>query len=206
MSMKRMLLTVGAAIALFAPATDTSAQYRRYDRIFDRQRYDRPIATSPVRAPRADAIAIRTTAAAVKKPVAQTTHKPAPAVPLSAEQLAAKAAVDELFAREPALAAAKEKPDPKLAREAAAKHSAQEKKLAALQAKEAAAAAKRKESAEKIKAREDTKAAPSKAKQQAPAKGKMTNAAVSRTKADGTRPASAVAAAPARPVLRMPTP
>jgi hypothetical protein len=203
--MKRMLLAAGA-IALIGPATEASAQYRYNDRqTLVRQGYNRPIVDRTARASIANAIAARTTGEAVKKPAVQA-PKPAPAAPLTAEQLAAKAAVDELFAREPALAAAKERPDPRLAREAAAKHNAQEKTLATLRAKEEAAAAKRRERADKIKARDDAKAAAITAKQQAQSKDKLANADVSRTRPSGHRPAIAVAAGPARPMLRMPTP
>ena len=94
-------------------------------------------------------------APANKRPVEQQA-KPAPVAPLTEEQIAAKAAVDELLARDPALLAAKQTPDPTLARAAAAKHNAQEAKLAALKAQQEVEAARSKE---KNKAREDAKAA-----------------------------------------------
>ena len=207
MSMKRMLFATSAVIALIAAATDASAQYRYYERqTLDRQRYQRPIATTKsVRAPKADTMAARTAAPAVKKPADQTPKRaPAPAAPLSAEELAAKAAVDELMAREPALAAARERPDPKLAREAAARHDAEEKRRAALQARQETAAAKHKAIADKIKTRDNAKGTPIRAKQEAPPKYELANVEPNKVKLDGRGPAAPVKATQA--VLRMPTP
>lgn len=128
-----------------------------------------------------------------------------PALPLTEEQLAAKAVVDEILARQPALAAVKERPDPMLARAAAAKHDAQEKSQAARKTKEAAAEAKRTETGDKSRTRQPAK----------PVRDKAAETAKSRTaKAPvAAGPARAqIASAAARPVVapqplrRMPTP
>ena len=210
MSLKRVLLASGAAIALLAPATDASAQYRYYDQSrLDRHKYDRQAnVVRLTRAPNVDAG--RPPMMATKKPTVSA-GKPAPVAPLSAEQIAAKAAIDELMAREPALAAAKEKPDPKLAKAAAAKHDEQERQLAALKAKQDAEAAKRKEIAAKIKARDEAKAVALKAKQDAQAQNAGSKADARRTDLARNKPhsktaAASVAAPPPEPVRRMPTP
>ena len=172
MSMKRMLLAASAAIALIGPATDASAQ--NYDRQrFDRQKYDRQaVALGSPPTPKMHVDSARKAVAPAKRPVepVEEVVKPVPVEPLTEEQIAAKAAVDELLAREPALMAAKNRPDPALAKAAAARHNAQEQKLAALKAKEDAAAAKRKEIADRIKSQEDARAAALKAKPDAQAK------------------------------------
>ncbi len=67
-------------------------------------------------------------APANKDPVEQQA-KPAPVAPLTEEQIAAKAAVDELLARDPALIAAKQIPAPALVRAAAAKHTRRKRSL-----------------------------------------------------------------------------
>ena len=185
MSLKRMLLASSAAIALIAPATDASAQYsdRRHcqphatGNAHDRRPPQRrtplaalprqidPRARTPVPRQRRNRPAGRKRLAPLPSRASRSCRGRAPSAPLTEEQLAAKAAVDELLAREPALAAAKERPDPALARAAAAKHDARRARLAALKAKEEAAAAKRQEIADKTKARDDAKAAALKAKQ-----------------------------------------
>src|SRR5262249_30406155 len=156
-------------VSLIAPATKASAQYRYYDRpSYDhRQMPQRP--AQSVRPPQTDARSSSKTATApvapkpaapinpgtpVKKPVEQVA-KPVLVAPLTEEQIAAKAAVDELLAREPALSAAKERPDPALARAAAAKHDAEDRKLAALKAKQEAGAVKLRDMEQKNKAREE---------------------------------------------------
>jgi hypothetical protein len=113
--------------------------------------------------------------------------------PLTEEQLAAKLAVDELMARDPALLAARERPDPRLARAAAAKHDAEERKRALLLAKQEADQARRKELAERkahegarlaaLRARTDTQAnptaKPAKSKPQPVAPALVNRAAIS---------------------------
>src|SRR5262245_7294295 len=210
MSMKRMLLAAGGVVILLAPATDASAQYHYYDRQrVDRLRYDRPVAaTRSVAKPKTQVMAARTTGPAGTKPADQAS-KPAPApVPLSPEELAAKAAVDELMAREPALAAAKALPDPRLAKAAAAKHDAEEKRRAALQAKEPAAIVQRKEIADKLKTREEAKVAARKTMPLAtPSNSKIASVDLRMAAPNSKKPAASTpgAAAP-QPALRMPAP
>jgi hypothetical protein len=214
MSFRYVLFASSAAISLIVPVTEASAQYRYYDRpsFEHRQRQQRP--TQVMRPQQADVRSAAKPAVPARKPVEQAAAQPAPAAakpatvaPLTEEQIAAKAAVDELLAREPALVAAKLIPDPALVRAAAAKHSAQEARFAALKARQEAEAAKRREIEEKNKAREEAKAAALKARQDAqamngkpkfePAKSKPAPAAVFVPQAPS---------APVRPVLRMPAP
>lgn len=219
MSFRQVLFASSAAISLIAPITDASAQYRYYDRpALDQHRQQRPAqavrpqqvdtrsATKPV-APAKKSVEQAAKPAPITsavKPVEQVA-KPAPVAPLTEEQAAAKAAVDELLAREPALIAAKAIPDPALARAAAAKHNAEEARLAALKAKQEADATKLRELQENNKAREEAKAAALKAKQDAQAK----NAKV-KVEPTKNKPVPATIAAstrvPVQPVLRMPEP
>jgi competence protein ComEA len=207
MSFARMLLASSAAIALIASAADASAQYQYYGRQqFDRQKYERPASTAArsVRAPKAAIVASRTPTATVGKPASQPVRTAPP--PLTEEQLAAKAAVEELLGRDPALAAAKERPDPKLAQAAAARHKAEEQRLAAVRAKEEAAAAKRKGAAGKVKPREDAKVVAN-ATQDAQSNSTAAKPHTNKSKADSKRlAASATPLAPAQPLRRMPTP
>ena len=171
MSLKQVLFASGAAIWLVAPVSEVSAQYRYTDRpTQDRQRQDRQV--QPVRSPKVDAVAAKKPVPVVSQPspaakavevpkpveVSRPVEKPAP-VPLTDEQLAAKAAVDELLARDPALVAAKEIPDPALYRAAVAKHNAEEARRAALIARQEAESARRKDLDEKNKVRDEAKVA-----------------------------------------------
>ncbi len=97
--------------------------------------------------------------AVVAPPRRPETAKVAPPPPLTEEEIAAKAAVDEILEREPALAAARERPDPRLVRAITAKHDEQERRLAARKLKEESEEARRKKAAEKLKARQHGKAA-----------------------------------------------
>lgn len=210
MSFKPLIFVSCAAIALVAPISEASAQYRYYDRpSYERQRQPQQ---RPVQSQRPKPIAASTaTKPVATKPVAQGSRsaahqaKPVPPPPLTEEQLAAKAAVDELLAREPALSAAKTIPDPALVRAAAAKHSAEETKLAALKAKQEAEAAKRREAEAKLRAREEAKAAVLKAKQEAAGKNAKPKVELAKIKAAplATRETSS---APVQPALRMPAP
>jgi hypothetical protein len=209
MSFKRVLLVSSAVIALIAPATDASAQHQFYSRQkLDRQKYERPApatATS-VRAQKAPVVAARAPIAAVSKPASQPVRT-APPPPLTEEQLAAKTAVEELLARDPALAAVKERPDPKLAQAAAARHDAEERKLAVARARENVAAAMRKGTPDKAKAREDVKAGAIEARRDAQAKPSTVKSPAHKGKPESKKLAAAVTmAAPAQPLRRMPTP
>jgi hypothetical protein len=208
MSFKRVLLASSAAIALIAPATDASAQHQYYGRQkFDRQKYERPAPATArsARAQKMPVVTARTPTAAVSKPASQPVRT-APPPPLTEEQLAAKAAIEELMARDPALAAAKERPDPKLAQAAAARHDAEERKFAVARARENVAAVMRKGAADKAKAREEAKAS-IKARQDAQAKSTAAKAPANKGKPESRKLASAMtAAAPAQPPRRMPTP
>ena len=121
-----------------------------------------------------------------------------------------------MLARDPALNAAKEIPDPKLAKAAAAMHDAQERRLTMLKAKEGVAIAKRRELEEKSKAHEEAKLAALKVKQE-------TQARTAKPKTDvkpkpSAPPSATIAAAaavpsaattpslPRPPALRMPAP
>jgi hypothetical protein len=206
MSFKRLLFVSTAAIALIAPAADASAQYHYFGRQ-NVDRYQRPASAMAraVRAPNPAVLAARTPATVVSKP----TGKPAttaPPSPLTEEQLAAKAAVDELISRDPALAAAREQPDPRLAQAAAARHKAEEQRLAALRAKEDAAASKRKDSNGKIKAREDAKAAAIKTRRDAQAKSTASKTPAKKSSPESNKVAAAAPIAAAQPLRRMPTP
>ena len=221
MSFKQVLFASGTAISLIVPITDASAQYRNYDRpAADQQRQQRPAqAVRPQHAGRPQQIMQRPqpqradirsntkpVAPANKGPVEQQA-KPAPVAPLTEEQIAAKAAVDELLARDPALIAARQTPDPALARAAAARHNAQEAKLAALKAQQEVEVAKRREIEEKNKAREDAKATALKAKQDAQAKNAKPKDELTRNKpALTTASVSQAPSALVRPVPRMPAP
>ena len=218
MSWKRMLLASSAVIALVSPGTDVSAQYYYSLDQQGRPKYDRqvkPAKHGPL--PHPSATTARKNIPAPKKPAnervkfapAAPINPPAAAVaPVSEEEAAAKAVIDELIARDPALAAVREKPDPALARAAAAKHREQELKLAALKAKEEAAAAKHKEIADKTKAREDAKAAAIKAKQEERDKVRVAKPKANTGQRGSRKSTASVAAAPAPgiPAQRMPVP
>jgi hypothetical protein len=223
MSWKRLLLASSAVIALVSPSTDVSAQYYYYS--LDQQgrpKYDRQAKPARLARPQhpntasakktipaskrpADVSARQTPASEPAPPqtVERIVVQPARAAPVSEEEAAAKAAIDELIARDPALAAVREKPDPALAKAAAAKHRDQELKLVALKTKKEAAAAKHKEIADKTKAREDAKAAAIKAKQDAQVKVRLAIPEANIGKLDSRKSTSAVSAAPAQ---RMPVP
>jgi hypothetical protein len=227
MSLKRMLLTSSALAALIGPATEALAQSYNYNRqFFEGYRTSAGAASrgQPNRSNPVQHSAKPITAKPSAKPAAaQTVHtaKPAPEAakpafqvkaaprPLTDAELAAKTAVDELLAREPALAAAKEKPDPALARAAAAKHDAEERRLAALKAKEEAEAARRQQITEKTKARDDAKAAALKGKHDshkaADLKKSGRDPEPAKSKPD-ERKAAIAAAIPVQPIRRMPTP
>ncbi len=231
MSLKHALLVPGAALALIGSAADASAQF--YDRQrFERQRtYQsharpssqvRPAAAASGSYPSPSNSGRARPVASVGKPTAiaargfvQEPAKPVSAPrPLTEAELAAKAEADEILSREPALAAAKDKPDPKLARAAAARHDAEVQRLAVLKAKDEAEAARRREAAEKAKAREDAKAAAQQSRPDKHAKSAPGLAPTTKPEAKKQEAAKQVAAAvpapaalPAtQPVLRMPTP
>ena len=84
--------------------------------------------------------------ARVEEPVRKIEERP-----LTEDEIATKAALDSLFEREPALAKARELPDPALAREAVRRHNEREAQLAAQKLKEEA---RRHELEDKAKARE----------------------------------------------------
>ena len=111
-----------------------------------------------------------------------------------------------MLAREPALVAAKDIPDLTLARAAAAKHNAQEARLAALKAKQEAEAAKRKGLDEKNKAREEARAAAMKPKQNLQADGRPKLELGKSNPEAAKASAPAAASAPVQPLLRMPAP
>ncbi len=240
MSLKHALLVPGAALIWMAAAADSSAQ--SYDRQrLERQRlqqsYGRPAPQArPVpqarllpqarSVPQSRPSAVTVVAppsrlnATGARPIPVTpTRLPEPAKaspppPLTEAELAAKAEIDELLSREPALAAAKERPDPRVARAAAAKHDAELQRLAALKTRDEADAAKRRDIAEKAKGRDAAKAAAQKSKPDT--SGKSVNVRTA-AKAETAKPAAAVAspsapapaalpAAAPQPVLRMPTP
>jgi hypothetical protein len=226
MSLKQVLFASGAAIWLVAPVTEVSAQYRYTDRpAVDRQRQDRqvqqrspssdstvrkPVTTwavqqdarssltaKPVEAPRS----VETRPVDTVRPVeiAKPVEKPAPSAGLTEEQLAAKAAVDELLARDPALVAAKEIPDPALYRAAVAKHNAED----ARKARQEADAARRKEMEARNKARDEAKVAALKGKQDTTSKNAKPPA---QTRQDTSRVlAAAPPRAPVRPIATMPS-
>ena len=161
MLLKRVLFASSAAFSLIAPVTQAWAQYRYDDRpALNRPTQQRPVhVTQPKQAVRPQPAMPQPKPAEPARQSVEHRAKPAPAVPLTDEQIAAKAAVDALLAREPALNAAKAIPDPALARAAAARHDAQERKLAALRAQQDAEAARRRELEAKNKAREEAKTA-----------------------------------------------
>jgi hypothetical protein len=164
MPVKHALLVSIAAIVLTGLTTMASAQF------FDRQRQGQPSHNS-IFVPTFDA---RTRAAPPVPPVqrvklddagaaamAQQQREPVRAAPparierpLTEEELAAKAAVDALFEREPSLAKARGMPDPALIREAVRRHAERDVRIAAEQARHAAEEAKRREAEEKNKARQ----------------------------------------------------
>lgn len=241
MSLQRALLALGATMALFGSAADASAQF--YDRQrLERQRIQqsaartamparpvmqaRPVVQSrPALAPttaaqpaRPNAVLPKPAAVAVRQPVealVKAAPPPPPALPLTEEQLAAKAAVDEILAREPALAAAKERPDPKLSNAAKARHDAHEQKLAALKVKEEAEAARRKHLEDKNKTRNDAKNTVQKSGPEPQSKNSAASQKTAKPEREAKRTAvatmtpataPALAAAPAQPLLRMPAP
>ena len=172
MLFKRVLFASSAAFSLIAPDTQAWAQYRYDDRpALNRPTQQRPVhVTQPKQAARPQPALPQSKPAKPASTPVEHRARPAPAVPLTDEQIAAKAAVEALLAREPALNAAKDIPDPALARAAAARHDAQEQKLAALKAQQEAEAARRRELEAKNKAREEAKTAAPKAKHDAQAK------------------------------------
>jgi hypothetical protein len=216
MSWGRTFLLAAAAAWLTAASTDASAQYRSSDRqTFDRQRKQyvvRPQKPAAVTARKLPTPVAKPADTAVEqtrvKPSIASPAAPAPATPLTEEQIAAKSAIDELLARDPALSAAKQVPDPALAKAAAAKHNAEERRLAALKAKEEAEAAKRRDREEKNKAREEARTAALKAKYDAA--GKNAKPKIEQVKAKpGTAAAATSSAAPGaavQPPMRMPAP
>lgn len=195
----KYVLSASAALALtVAAAADASAQYRNDRSVFDRQRQVREV-QQPARsaAPYAQAIRpapharparpapgvqqprpVPRAQAAKPAPIAQPESPPVvaapkpvakPAPPLTEEQIAAKTAVDDLLSRDPVLLAARELPDPRLTRAAAAKHDAEERRNALLRSKREADEARRRELTER-KAREDARLAALKAKPESQAK------------------------------------
>ena len=152
MLFKRVLFASSAAFSLIAPNTQAWAQYR-YD---DRPALNRPTQQRPVHVTQPKQAARPQPALPQSKPASTPVEhraRPAPAVPLTDEQIAAKAAVEALLAREPALNAAKDIPDPALARAAAARHDAQEQKMAALKAQQEVEAARRPAGTREVKLR-----------------------------------------------------
>jgi len=141
-------------------------------------------------------------AVAAAKPVA----KPVPTPPLTEEQVAAKSAVDELLSRDPVLLAARELPDPRLSRAAAAKHDAEERKAALLRAKRNADDAKRRDLTER-KAREDARLAALKARPDAQAKPAKAKNDTIAPRPDANRASvTPVPPVPVGPAMRMPMP
>lgn len=230
MSLKHAISASAAFVLTVAAATDAFAQYRNDRSVFDhRQRQVRPsqhvrpaapsaqaTRTAPGAqqgkpAPRAQAVKPAPSVqpeqapavAAAPKPVQP---KPAPMPPLTDEQMAAKSAVDELLAREPALLAARELPDPRLTRAAAAKHDIEERKAALLRARHEVDEAKRRELTER-KAREDARVAALKAKPESQAKPTKSKSEPVSPKPEVNRASSGAAnVAPVRQVVRMPAP
>jgi hypothetical protein len=226
MQLKSAILALAALALTVAATADAFAQQYRNDRsAYDRQRQVRhvqplPRAAAPyaqaarampnVRqvkpAPRVQAVkpapVVQPESAPVvvaPKPVA----KPAPLPALTEEQIAAKSAVDELLSRDPVLLAARDLPDPRLTRAAAAKHDAEERKNALLRAKREADEARRRELTER-KAQEDARLAALKAK---PNPAKPAKAKNDAPKPDVNRAsAGAVQPVPVRPAIRMPAP
>ena len=219
MLFKRVLFASSAAFSLIAPVTQAWAQYRYDGRpALNRPTQQRPVhVTQPKQAVRPQPAMPQSKQSKQSKPAepdstpVEHRAKPAPIVPLTDEQIAAKAAVDALLAREPALNAAKAIPDPALARAAAARHDAQERKLAALKAQQDAEAARRRELEAKNRAREEAKPAAPQAKHDAQARNvklKM-EPRVEPTKSKqvpGTVSAPHAPRMPVKPVLRMPAP
>ena len=223
MSLKRMLLATGAAFALITPepvAAQSVSHFSNFDQYSQtparyRQVHPAPHARS--------AQNTRTTAShnttvqgsanvamtrATEPPPAmtKTVEPPAPPPPLTEEQIAAKAAVDELLAREPALWAAKDRPGPALAKAAAEKHRQQELRKAKLQAQQEAAVARRQAIAEKARAREE-KVAALKARHAAGTKSARNRAAADRPAPAARRVATAsVSREPARRPPMQPLP
>lgn len=175
MPLKRMLLASSAAIALIAPETVSAQGFGFFDQRFDRQRYNRPTASIQYTRPAKPAVATGHSKPSERKPATTAAPFPAstpqaapatapepviaapiePPAPLTEEQMAAKTAVDELLQREPALWAAKDRPDPALAKAAAEKHRQQD----LLKAKEEAAAARRRALAERNGGRDEARVA-----------------------------------------------
>jgi hypothetical protein len=226
MSLKYVIAASVALVLTVAAAADASAQYRNDRSVTDRQRQVRP-AQQPARATSPYAQAIRTAPAAQQvrplpraqaaKPAVNAQPDSAPVVvapkpvakptpPLTEEQIAAKAAVDELLSRDPVLLAARELPDPRLTRAAAARHDAEERKSALLRAKREADEAKRRELTER-KAREDARLAALKSKPESQAKPAKANSGAPPARPDANRAAApAVPAAAVQPPIRMPAP
>lgn len=207
MLFKRVLFASSAAFSLIAPNTQAWAQYRYDDRpALNRPTQQRPVhVTQPKQAARPQPALPQSKPAKPASTPVEHRARPAPAVPLTDEQIAAKAAVEALLAREPALNAAKDIPDPALARAAAARHDAQEQKMAALKAQQEVEAARRRELEAKNKAREEAKTAAPKAKHDAQAKNAKPRVEPSKNKPVAATIAAAPRAA-VQPVLRMPAP
>lgn len=233
MSMQRALLASVTLIAAIGAASDAAAQ--AYDRQrLERQRYQtfvmRPVARQhvlisgqpkPRRPVHPAPVTVRAaTPAPAQRPAVQSprspthVHRPAaraettPPVPLTEEQIAAKAAVEQLLSREPALAVAAERPDPEIARAAAARHDAEQRRAAAQLAKEEAAAKRRAQIAERGKP--GKQATPKRAGKQEP-NSQRSAAAVTRGKRTSATGAVAAAypehrGAPQQPLRRMPMP
>jgi hypothetical protein len=236
MSLKHAISALAVLALTVAAAADASAQYRNDRSILDRQRqvhqvqqparHVGPYAQAIRTVPRAQATR---TAPGVQQarptPPRVQAAKPAPVVqpesppvvvapkpvakptpPLTEEQIAAKAAVDDLLSRDPALLAARELPDPRLIRAAAAKHDADERKAALLKAKREADEAKRRELTER-KAREDARLAALKARPEAQAKPAKAKIDTPPPRPDANRASvSPMHPVAVRPVVRMPAP
>jgi hypothetical protein len=173
MSLNRILLAASAVFALIAPEPvaaqsfshfsnygQTPARYRQvYPAPHARAAQNKRTTANHNKTAHGSANVVMTRATEPPPVMTKTVEPPAPPPPLTEEQLAAKSAVDELLAREPALWAAKDRPDPALAKAAAEKHRQQELQKAKLQAQQEAAAARRQAIAEKTRAREEKAAA-----------------------------------------------
>jgi hypothetical protein len=225
MSLKRMLLATGAAFALITPepvAAQSVSHFSNFDQYSQTPARYRQVCPAPHarsaqnrrttashnqnKTVQGSANVVMTRATEPPPAMTKTVEPPAPPPPLTEEQIAAKAAVDELLAREPALWAAKDRPDPALAKAAAEKHRQQELQKAKLQAQQEAAVARRQAIAEKPRAREE-KVAALKARHAAGTKSARNRAAADRSAPAARRVATAsVSRAPARRPPMQPLP
>ena len=213
MSLKRMLLATSAAFALIAPDTVAAqnfshfSNFGQYSQTHSRYRQVYPAPrTSPAQNKRTTASHNKNVQGSANVAMTRTVEPPAPPPPLTEEQIAAKAAVHELLGREPALWAAKDRPDPALAKAAAEKHRQQELQTAKLQALQKAAAARQQAIAEKNRAREE-KAAALKARHAAGARSATQRTAAARSAPAARRGATApVSREPARRPPMQPLP